>query len=149
MPRPGDRPLDRDCRHRRDRHLQDGGVGDLLDVHPHQQAHRPAAVVVGCQPGVRVDLFLEQVLREPPIRLVALDDVGAGRVGGAVDLELGRRPADLDPLDAQDAEQFGDARHVALHGDDEAERRLRAPFLEGVPRLDVEVLDERGREERR
>ena len=145
----GHLPLHRHRRHRSDGHLQDGRVGDLLDVHAHQQAHRPAAVVVGRQPRVGVDLLLEQVLREPPVGLVALDDVGAGRIGGAVQLELGRRLADLDPLDAQHGEQFGHARHVALDRDDVAERRLRPPVVEGVARLDVEVLDQRRREQRR
>ena len=56
---------------------------------------------------------------------------------------------DLDPLHAEDVHELGDARHVALHRDDVAVRRIALAGLDRVLRLAVEVVDDEIRERRR
>ena len=105
----------------RRRDVEDGLVLDLLHVDQHRQPHRPAAVVVGrAGSGSGIALLLEQVLRQAAVRLIALDDVRSRpeTSPSPILISLGRQ-ADLDPLHAQDVDELGDARHVALHGNHE------------------------------
>ena len=53
-------------------------------------AHRPRAVVVGGERGIGIGLLLEQRLGQRPVRLIQLDDVGAGGEGAFLDLDLRR-----------------------------------------------------------
>ena len=129
-----------------DRRLEDLGVVDGDDVDPEHQAHRPAGVVVGPETVVGERLVPEQDLRQPEVRLAALDDVRAGRVGVVAEGEGVAGAADLDTLDAQQVDERRHPRHVALPGrDDEAVRRVRLALRHRVPRLAVEVLEDDGR----
>ena len=92
---------------------------------------------------------LEQVLRQSPVGLIALDHVGAGGEGAVGNLDLAAGPADFDALRPEDVDELGDARLIALHGNDERERRFRLSRLDRVPGLLVEVLDHQVREHRR
>ena len=51
-----------------DRQIEDFLVRDLLHLRMAHQPHRPRRVVVGAQVGIRVDLLLEQRLRQPTVR---------------------------------------------------------------------------------
>ena len=72
----------------RRRRVEDRLVLDRLDVDVVGHAHRPGAVVVGRERRIRIGLLLEQRLGQRPVRLVQLDDVGAGREGAFLDLDL-------------------------------------------------------------
>jgi hypothetical protein len=145
----GETSLRHGRRHRRDLRLQDRRIGHRHHVHVERVAHRPAAVVVRLQARVGIVLLLEQVLREAAIRLVALDHVRTRGIRLVAHLHGLVGHTDFDALDAQHVHHFGGARHVALHRDDVAVRRLRLAVLDGIARLDVEVLEDGGREHRR
>ncbi len=145
----GDDALQRHGPHGGRRDVEDGLVVDFLHLRLHRQPHGPAAVVVGAQLGVRIVLALEEVLGEAAIRLVALDHVRAGRIRPAAQRELAGGAPDFDLLHPQDVDELRDTRHVALHGNDVAERRVGLSRVNRVLGLLVEVLDHEVREHRR
>ena len=90
-------------------------VGDLLHLHVAHQPHRPRGIVVGAGDRVGIDLLLEQRLGEAAVRLIALDDVRAGREGAFLQLVTPRSrvPTSM-PCMRSRLTSAGDPRHVAL-----------------------------------
>ena len=134
-----------------DRRVQNRRVLDGDHFGPQHQSHRPAGVVVGPQAVVGELLVAQQDLREPEVRLAALDDVGTGRVGVVAERQRPVRAPDLDALDAQQVDEGRHPRHVALTArNDEAVRRVALAVQHRVSRLAVVVPEDdlgvRGRE---
>ncbi len=113
----------------RGRDVEDRLVADLPHVDVEGVSHRPAAVVVGAECGIRVVLPLEKILREPPVRLSALDHVRAWRKRRLADFYGGGRLSNFNPLHAEDADELGRLRHLALCRNHVPERRGRAPLF--------------------
>ena len=141
--------LEHDLVDRRDRGLEDAHVGDLDDVHIHGESHRPAAVVVRVQARVGILLAFDEILGETAIRLIALDDIRAGGIGDVTDRHRRSGLSHFDALHTQQIHELRHARHVTLQRNHEPVRRLDLALFNAVARLDVEVLEHRGREHRR
>ena len=135
--------------HRRGRHGEQRGVRHFDHIHHHREAHGPAAVIVGTEPRVRILLPLEQVLGQPAIGLIPLDEVRSRGIAHGIDFERLPGDADFDPLSPENVHQFGRPGHVPLDRDDVAIWGLRLPILDRVPGLHIEILEHRGREHRR
>ena len=146
---PGRRALRRGDRDWRDRDFENRRIGDFDHVHIHGESHGPATVVVGVEPGVRIELFLEQVFGQPAVWLIALDDVRPRGIGDGVDLERLFGLPDLDPLNPEDVDELGRLRHVPLDRNEVSVWGLRLTLLNRVSGLDVEVLEYGGGEHRR
>ena len=146
----GYRARDRQHGHGIDGHVEQGLVRDLPHVCVTHQPYRPRRVVVRAKIRIGEHLLLEQNLGEPCVRLIALDDEGAGRERAFFQLHLRCGLADFDTLHPQKVDRDRDARHVALAGGNEVSRhRFPAARLDRVARLHVEVFEDHFRELRR
>ena len=122
--------------------LQNGSVLDLLNLGVVGVPHGPPAVVIGPELRIRIELNLQEILGQAAVGLVELDQVGSRREGSFLQFDLPVQASHLDSLGPEDFQESNHPGHVPLHRDQVAEGRIVPAFLQGVPGLYVEVLQD-------